>query len=750
MNTTSTRIRTCNGNCKDIRTFLYTIVWPGLGLLGESYMLFSIGTLRPLWEYIILSTSTDGNNNVVQDNNQQYESQYTQSLRIINQLPYSACCSIMMGMLFFGCYADTYGRRYGSICTSFCMLLGSIIMTCTAVTMVRYNGNANGNGNGNGNTFIWWYLLLFGMILFAFGVGGEYPVAAASATESSIQQQQQQQQQQQEQEQNDVRNQNQNQTNQPDGLKHTQQLEQERQEQHEQEQEHKSGKHIQLIFTMQGVGILLQVSILTISLFILSKYTIANDNNNDQSNVLLLGYSIIWLVLYCIGTGILFIVFITRIIHLQESDIWKQKNTNSTLQTNSEVHASTDFQRATASSTKQNVVSTLSKQQPQKNIQPKSLLQLAMIHQPSIVPPTTSSLSSPIPSCISNVSSLSIPSVCMVDHQDCINKNTSYRQLRNVTTSLPVPFNEPNNSLQQQQEQKVPDATNINMNHPPSTITIITILLFQSHYGLRLLSVSISWFLWDVAFYGNKLFQSTFLLALTNTDSNNNDNNGNNDLKSTIQLSIAATVNAIVALLGYIAAAYVIDHPYIGRRRLQLYGFFITGILFIGVGCLYDTISTNVLILMYFGTSFFGQFGPNATTFILPSEIFPTKLRTMCHGIAAASGKFGALLATIMFHRISNNIDLFLLSGYTSLLAAVITYWFIPETVGHDLTENDRHWNYILISYTSPSTNEQHQMHLNHYYQDPAYLSLHEQRQQLLKLNGVSDYGRCDDSLVYE
>lgn len=37
------------------------------------------------------------------------------------------------------------------------------------------------------------------------------------------------------------------------------------------------------------------------------------------------------------------------------------------------------------------------------------------------------------------------------------------------------------------------------------------------------------------------------------------------------------------------------------------------------------------------------------TTFVIPGEVFPTRFRSTAHGISAASGKFGALLATYAF-----------------------------------------------------------------------------------------------------
>ena len=41
----------------------------------------------------------------------------------------------------------------------------------------------------------------------------------------------------------------------------------------------------------------------------------------------------------------------------------------------------------------------------------------------------------------------------------------------------------------------------------------------------------------------------------------------------------------------------------------------------------------------------FSEFGPNTTTFIVPGEVFPTRYRSTGHGISAASGKVGAIIA---------------------------------------------------------------------------------------------------------
>jgi hypothetical protein len=123
-----------------------------------------------------------------------------------------------------------------------------------------------------------------------------------------------------------------------------------------------------------------------------------------------------------------------------------------------------------------------------------------------------------------------------------------------------------------------------------------------------------------------------------------------------------------------------------------------------------------MLIALYLGSSFFGQLGPNATTFLVPAEIFPTSQRTMCHGIAAASGKCGALLAAVLFHNVGD-VNMFLLSGYASFVACVVTFWTIPDTAGLDLYEFDRKWRMILNGregeYEGPAN-------------QPEFISLHE------------------------
>jgi hypothetical protein len=235
----------------------------------------------------------------------------------------------------------------------------------------------------------------------------------------------------------------------------------------------------------------------------------------------------------------------------------------------------------------------------------------------------------------------------------------------------------------------------------------LKVSLLLQHYGVRLFGTSMTWLLWDIAFYGNKLFQSSFLLVLTGEDA------------TLMDITGAAAINALVALLGYYVAAAIIDDPDIGRLTLQQIGFIITGTLFLLCGCLSDRLSSTWLVIIYFGSSFFGQCGPNCTTFLIPAEIFPTEIRTMCHGISASAGKLGALIASILFNFISEK-QLFLFSGYASFIACCITFITIPETTTLDLYEIDKQWRMILndkkFEYEGPAN-------------DPKHLSFYERNQ---------------------
>jgi MFS family permease len=95
--------------------------------------------------------------------------------------------------------------------------------------------------------------------------------------------------------------------------------------------------------------------------------------------------------------------------------------------------------------------------------------------------------------------------------------------------------------------------------------------------------------------------------------------------------------------------------------------------------------------LIIYGLSyFFTEFGPNATTFVYPSEIFPVKIRTTGHGIAAAMGKIGGFAGVFTFPFFMHWRGLPAAEGAAAIVSAlglIVTIFLLPETKGKSLEE---------------------------------------------------------------
>ncbi|KAB8260305.1 phosphate permease [Aspergillus pseudonomiae] len=171
---------------------------------------------------------------------------------------------------------------------------------------------------------------------------------------------------------------------------------------------------------------------------------------------------------------------------------------------------------------------------------------------------------------------------------------------------------------------------------------------FWSHFlkwknGKVLLGTAGSWFFLDVAFYGLGLNNSIILTAI-----------GWNGGKNIYEYFYRNAVGNLIlicagAIPGYWVSVATVD--YLGRKPIQLMGFVVLTIVFIVIGFAYEPLkrSNNGLLGLYIIAQFFFNFGPNATTFIVPGECFPTRYRSTSHGISAASGKVGAIIAQCVF-----------------------------------------------------------------------------------------------------
>lgn len=70
--------------------------------------------------------------------------------------------------------------------------------------------------------------------------------------------------------------------------------------------------------------------------------------------------------------------------------------------------------------------------------------------------------------------------------------------------------------------------------------------------------------------------------------------------------------------------------------------------VYIILGCVFNQIRCTSMWL-FAGIYVFSQIvcniGPNTTVFVIPAEVFPTRIRSTAYGLSAAIGKLGAAIS---------------------------------------------------------------------------------------------------------
>ena len=230
-------------------------------------------------------------------------------------------------------------------------------------------------------------------------------------------------------------------------------------------------------------------------------------------------------------------------------------------------------------------------------------------------------------------------------------------------------------------DQKTPTRT------PEGLKSLFQPALFKKGMRRRTIFTAVPWFLMDIATYGVGIFTPTLLAAFAIAGPNS----------SGIADDIAATEGTaaldVFLVLGFVAAIFLVEK--LGRIRLQLGGF-----VFMSVGLLVLALASALpggggqhLILVFGGFAIFNFFmnaGPNATTYALPAEVFPSEIRAAGHGFAAGMAKLGAALGVFLFPILLDSIEQWmLLSGLAvvCLIGFVVTLVYQIEPAGKSLDE---------------------------------------------------------------
>jgi PHS family inorganic phosphate transporter-like MFS transporter len=184
------------------------------------------------------------------------------------------------------------------------------------------------------------------------------------------------------------------------------------------------------------------------------------------------------------------------------------------------------------------------------------------------------------------------------------------------------------------------------------------------------------WFLLDYAYYGNTISTPQILSLIAPHAS------------TMTKIALQLAIFAVAAVPGYVLAIARLDR--IGHRRLQLAGFAVMALCFAVIAAVPGMTTMVVPFLLVYGVSyFFTEFGPNMTTFVLPSELYPVTMRTTGHGISAGIGKLGAFIGVFLFPVLQTSLGL---RGTLLLTAGVAVAGFtltlvLPEPTGRSLED---------------------------------------------------------------
>ncbi len=199
--------------------------------------------------------------------------------------------------------------------------------------------------------------------------------------------------------------------------------------------------------------------------------------------------------------------------------------------------------------------------------------------------------------------------------------------------------------------------------------------LTSKPFLVRLIGTAGSWFLIDIAFYGNSVSSPLILKALQ----------PHGTLLSHTLISLA--IFAVAALPGYWVAVGLLDR--LGRKRIQWQGFAVMAVAFAAIALIPGAAKNVWVFLVLFAISyFFVEFGPNMTTFVFPSEIFPTSIRGTGDGISAAAGKFGAFLGALFVPTLLKSAGITGVEGVmaaVSVVGVILTLIALPEPMGQTL-----------------------------------------------------------------
>lgn len=211
--------------------------------------------------------------------------------------------------------------------------------------------------------------------------------------------------------------------------------------------------------------------------------------------------------------------------------------------------------------------------------------------------------------------------------------------------------------------------------------------LFNRKNRRATILASVPWFLQDLGTYGIGIFTPTILAAVVGQESESRTLSDvvHNDMLA----ARGSALMDVLFVLGIIVAIVLVDRA--GRIRLQIIGFLGCAIGLALAAASIRPHGGNNMVLLFCGFMLFyfmTNLGPNAMTYLLAGEVFPTALRGKGAGFAASFAKVGAVVTAFLFPVLLSRVGTGpLLVGLVAafILGASVTWMFRIETTGVDL-----------------------------------------------------------------
>ncbi len=216
-------------------------------------------------------------------------------------------------------------------------------------------------------------------------------------------------------------------------------------------------------------------------------------------------------------------------------------------------------------------------------------------------------------------------------------------------------------------------------NSPPVERKLSFGSLFKKRYIRRTIFASVPWFLQDISTYGIGIFTPTIMATMAF-------GGGASFIAKDMGATEGAAAVDLLLVVGFMLAIILVH--YVSRITLQIAGFLGMGLglLMVAASSLFPASSAGYMGMIFGGFMVFNtlmNMGPNATTYLLSGETFPTSIRATGAGFAASLAKLGAVLGTFFFPILKAEIGipaLLLLLAAASALAAAVTFGFRVDT----------------------------------------------------------------------